>query len=108
MLVRMPDYAETFQCLAGDCPHSCCIGWEVVLDEEHTALYEAVEGALGEKLRAAMAVDDEGDVCFPLRGGRCPFLNRENLCEIHWGSRPPVSPARSTPASLRITAPSGR
>ena len=83
MLVRMPDYAETFQCLAGDCPHSCCIGWEVVLDEEHTALYEAVEGALGEKLRAAMAVDDEGNVCFPLRGGRCPFLNRENLCEIH-------------------------
>jgi len=30
-----------------------------------------------------MAVDEEGDVCFPLSGGRCPFLDGENLCEIH-------------------------
>ena len=83
MLIRMPDYAEKFRCLAGDCPHSCCIGWEVVLDEETAALYETVEGALGEKLRAAMRTDEDGDVCFPLQGGRCPFLDGENLCEIH-------------------------
>ena len=38
---------------------------------------------VGEKLRQAMAVDEEGDVCFPLSGGRCPFLDGENLCEIH-------------------------
>ena len=83
MLIRMPTYAEPFRCLAGDCPHSCCIGWEVVLDEERTALYETVEGRLGERLRTAMTVDAEGDVCFPLRGGRCPFLNGQNLCDIH-------------------------
>ena len=87
MLIRMPDYAESFRCLAGDCPHSCCIGWEVVLDEESVARYETAEGTLGEKLRAAMRTDEEGDVCFPLQGGRCPFLDGENLCEIHraWG-----------------------
>jgi len=28
-------------------------------------------------------VDQEGDTCFPLNGGRCPFLDEENLCEIH-------------------------
>lgn len=83
MLIRMPDYAEQFRCLAGDCPHSCCIGWEVVLDPDTVERYEAVEGPLGEKLRAAMRQDDEGDFCFPLRGGRCPFLDGENLCEIH-------------------------
>ena len=83
MLVRMPDYAREFRCLAGDCPHSCCIGWEVVLDEETTALYETVKGPLGEKLRSAMRTDEEGDVCFPLQGGRCPFLDGGNLCEIH-------------------------
>ena len=38
---------------------------------------------LGERLREALQTDEEGDFCFPLRGGRCPFLNRENLCEIH-------------------------
>lgn len=83
MLVRMPDYGEQFQCLAGACPHSCCIGWEVVLDEETVERYGRVPGPLGEKLRAAMQTDEEGDVCFPLRGGRCPFLDGENLCEIH-------------------------
>jgi lysine-N-methylase len=88
MLIRVPDYFENFKCLAGACPHSCCIGWEVVLDEDSVALYKGVEGPLGEKLRASMTVDAEGDVCFPLNGGRCPFLDDENLCEIHrqWGA----------------------
>lgn len=30
-----------------------------------------------------MCTDEEGDVCFSLKGGRCPFLDEENLCEIH-------------------------
>ena len=83
MLVRVPEYFDRFQCLAGACPHSCCTQWEVVLDEDSVARYNAVEGPLGEKLRAAMTTDEEGDVCFALCGGRCPFLDEENLCEIH-------------------------
>jgi lysine-N-methylase len=54
-----------------------------VIDEETARLYAAVPGPLGEKLRAAMETDAEGDVCFALSGGRCPFLDGENLCEIH-------------------------
>ena len=34
MRVRVPDYFDGFSCLAEACPHSCCIGWEVVLDED--------------------------------------------------------------------------
>ena len=83
MKIFAPAYYKDFACIADRCKHSCCIGWEVVLDEETVALYEGVEGPLGEKLRAAMRTDEEGDVCFPLQGGRCPFLDGENLCEIH-------------------------
>jgi len=83
MLVRVPDYYDKFQCLAGECPHSCCTHWEVVLDQESVERYEAVVGPLGEKLRGTMTTDAEGDVCFSLNGGRCPFLDGENLCEIH-------------------------
>lgn len=82
MLVRIPDYFDQFACLAGDCPHSCCIGWEVVIDEDTAGRYQTEPGPLGEKLRAAMQFDGE-DVCFPLDGRRCPFLNQENLCDIH-------------------------
>ena len=83
MLIRVPDYFEKFHCLAGACPHSCCIGWEVVVDDSTAARYREVPGPLGEKLRAALRQDEEGDLCFPLDGGRCPFLDGENLCEIH-------------------------
>ena len=83
MKVTVPDYFDQFRCLAGACPHSCCEKWEVVIDEESVCLYETVSGPLGEKLRGAMETDEDGDVCFPLNGGRCPFLDQENLCEIH-------------------------
>lgn len=83
MLIRVPDYFENFHCLAGACPHSCCIGWEVVVDDSTAARYREVSGPLGDKLRAALRQDEEGDLCFPLDGGRCPFLDDENLCEIH-------------------------
>lgn len=83
MRIRVPDYYEQFHCLAGACPHSCCEKWEVVIDEESVCLYQQIPGALGEKLRDAMKEDEGGDICFPLNGGRCPFLDEENLCEIH-------------------------
>jgi lysine-N-methylase len=83
MKVTVPDYYDQFHCLAGACPHSCCEKWEVVIDEESVCLYETVSGPLGEKLREAMETDEDGDICFPLNGGRCPFLDQENLCEIH-------------------------
>ena len=81
MKVTVPDYFDQFRCLAGACPHSCCEKWEVVIDEESVCLYETVSGPLGEKLRGAMETDEDGDVCFPLNGGRCPFLDQENH---HW------------------------
>lgn len=80
---RVPDYYGSFQCWAGACPHSCCTGWEVVIDPETARRYDGVAGPLGERLRAALQRDAEGEFCFALRGGRCPFLDGENLCEIH-------------------------
>lgn len=83
MLVRVPDYFEKFQCLAGACPHTCCAKWEVVIDEETARRYGETAGPLGEKLRAVLQCDEDGDFCFPLDGGRCPFLDGDGLCQIH-------------------------
>ncbi len=54
-----------------------------MIDEETARRYQEIPGPLGERLREALQTDEEGDFCFPLSGGRCPFLDRENLCEIH-------------------------
>lgn len=35
MVVTQPDYYDRFSCIAGACPDSCCIGWQVVPDQEH-------------------------------------------------------------------------
>lgn len=83
MLLRVPEYYHRFVCLAGDCPHSCCEKWEVVIDEPHACRYAEVPGPLGKKLRAALQQDEDGDFCFRLHGGRCPFLNDRDLCDIH-------------------------
>jgi len=83
VLERVPDYYDRFRCLAGACPHSCCEKWEVVVDGDTARRYLSVPGELGEKLRAELRCDADGDFCFALNGGRCPFLDEENLCEIH-------------------------
>ena len=83
MLERVPDYFEQFHCLAGACPHTCCAKWEVVIDEDSAERYGKTEGPLGDRLRAALKRDEDGDACFSLEGDRCPFLNDRGLCDIH-------------------------
>ena len=49
MLLRTLDYEEQFHCLAGRCPHSCCVGWEVVLDDPHAQRYLAGDDPLSRR-----------------------------------------------------------
>ena len=81
MLEVYPDYYKQFRCIAGRCRHSCCIGWEIDIDPDTAAYYQTVSGELGDRLRQKIAPGDPphfilGD------GERCPFLNREGLCEL--------------------------
>lgn len=32
MKSKVPDYYEEFHCIASECKHSCCIGWEIDVD----------------------------------------------------------------------------
>jgi len=81
MLTVYPDYYPAFRCIAGECRHSCCIGWEIDIDEETLAKYKAMPGALGERLRRNISA---GDPPHFLLGAeeRCPFLNECNLCDL--------------------------
>ena len=77
----VPAYYEDFQCIASACRHCCCIGWEIDIDEDTAAYYAALPGELGARLRENI-VPGEPD-CFRLTAEeRCPFLNRDNLCEL--------------------------
>lgn len=82
MKIFAPDYYKKFKCIAGACKHSCCKGWEIDIDDETAEYYKSVPGKFGEKLRMNI---DFGEACSSFVLGekeRCPFLNREGLCDI--------------------------
>ncbi len=103
-----PDYYNSFACSAGKCGHSCCEGWEIDIDPETLAKYVFMDGPLGEKIRANIAIVGEGGSEDPVNivpealapgmprqeelpsahfvndaSGRCPFLRDDGLCEIY-------------------------
>ncbi len=81
MNITKPDYFDSFHCLAGDCPDTCCANWEVVIDRDSKAFYDTVPGQLGQQLRDSMiSIDD--DVCFGLNNGFCHLLQPDGLCRI--------------------------
>lgn len=79
-----PDYYDRFRCIAGSCKDSCCIGWEIHVDEDKIDYYRHISGELGTRLK--MCIDWE-EKCFLLQGAeeRCPFLNQDNLCDLILG-----------------------
>jgi len=78
-----PDYYDVFRCAAGDCRHTCCRGWEIDIDEDALAYYNALPGELGERLRREIVTAEDGTAQFRLRADEsCPFLNGNNLCDL--------------------------
>ncbi|MBQ7909879.1 MAG: flagellin lysine-N-methylase [Clostridia bacterium] len=80
--VFVPNYYESFRCIAAACKHSCCVGWEIDVDADTLAYYDTVTGEMGKRLRAS--IDHEADPpCFRLTPDeRCPFLNESGLCDL--------------------------
>ncbi len=69
---------ENFKCIGGICPDNCCIGWEIGIDEE--TLKKFKQAPLFDFVKDK--VDFSRSVIKLLDDGRCPFLNKDNLCDI--------------------------
>lgn len=79
MILRKPDFYDTFKCIASQCTDTCCVGWEIDVDRNSQEVYNKVAGTFGEKLRAN--IEDGHFKLLP--HDRCPFLTGVNLCEIY-------------------------
>lgn len=83
MVLRVPDYFKEFSCIADECKDSCCIGWEIDIDEDTYDYYNCTEGEIGDRIKKYMYMTEDKEHSFQLEAnGRCPFLNRRNLCDI--------------------------
>ena len=83
MKLRFPKYYKQFKCIANNCKDSCCsAGWEIDIDKETLELYKKVPREFGEKLNKN--IDTNSIPHFSLdKNGKCPFFNKEKLCEIY-------------------------
>lgn len=80
MEYTVPDYYRKFACTAGECPDTCCAGWQIMIDGRSLKKYRKYKGAFGNRLRNG--IDWEAGAFRQYRG-RCEFLNEENLCDIY-------------------------
>lgn len=82
MKLFAPRYYQKFKCIADRCTHSCCVGWEIDVDEATLAVYRGLAGSLGDRIRGGIATGSEG-AHFTLRpDGRCPNLDDRGLCTV--------------------------
>lgn len=86
MKITKPTFYKNFKCIAGACPDSCCQGWEVDADIDSLEYYKTLNPSLEIKQRIdrVLSKDEFDNTIFALAPKkRCPFLNDENLCDMH-------------------------
>lgn len=81
MTITKPAFYDTFHCIAGNCPDSCCKEWDVQVDAEAAAHYRQLPGALGDRLREVLK-DENGETVMTIVEGRCPMWRSDGLCRI--------------------------
>ena len=83
MIYIKPSFFDEFRCIASRCTDNCCIGWEIDIDDESMEKYNSLTGSFGDELRSKIQKSSDGSNCFVLgEGGRCSFLDENNLCRI--------------------------
>lgn len=83
MISIYPTIYHTFQCKADRCENTCCQLWTIDIDEATAKRYHTMTGSLGESLRQAITVDDEGShFIFSKKQPMCPLLNEQGLCKV--------------------------
>lgn len=81
MKLYAPQYYKRFQCIADQCEHSCCIGWEIDIDDDTLKAYQAMRDGYGAVIAKSISMEDTPH--FKLcEGDRCPHLDERGLCRI--------------------------
>ncbi len=74
------NYYSQFRCIAEECKHTCCAGWEMTIDESTLNKYRAESSVFSKALQKG--IDYKRSKFKADKNGRCAFLNEKGLCEI--------------------------
>lgn len=82
MEIYAPEYCREFKCIADKCRHSCCVDWEIDIDEGTYEKYKALKTDFGKSLLENIEKGENG-AHFSLDGERrCKNLDERGLCRI--------------------------
>lgn len=72
-----------FVCLAGDCPSTCCAGWQIAVDEKDVRRFEKLGPGWLQKDIESNLIKKEKQYFFKNRAdGSCAMLDKDGLCRI--------------------------
>ena len=78
---RALSIVKGFVCAAEKCPHNCCRGWQIPVDEKTEKNFKEMPGLRGRHLRYFLT-SFRGDTVIKKIMGRCPFINSDHLCQF--------------------------
>ena len=89
--VTLPHYFKEFKCIGGKCEDSCCIGWDIDIDERTYADYKEVKDSQFNVLfKNNMYINNQcsnENIDYAKiklnEDKRCPFLDSCDYCTIH-------------------------
>lgn len=85
------NYYDTFRCIAGECPYTCCQEWGITVDEHTLSKWKGVkldaigladENQSGLTLCDCVEKEDSDHVISLDEDKQCPFLNHNKLCKL--------------------------
>ena len=77
-----PEYYSKFKCIASRCPDSCCIGWQICLDEKTAQRYLTSDSLSISAVAKQCMRGGKNSRYLSLVKGRCPYLDENNLCNV--------------------------
>ena len=81
MKLFAPKYYNKFKCIADKCAHSCCVGWEIDIDDTTLWKYNSLSCEYGTIIKESIENSDSAH--FQLAShDRCPHLDSNGLCKI--------------------------
>lgn len=83
----VPRFVTRFSCLKGDCPDTCCFGWDVSVSDEKAGSYQRLANSMGERgaqisQAGAFALANGGRICTQDAGVPCTLLSSDGQCQL--------------------------
>lgn len=81
MKLYAPRYYKDFKCIGDKCDHSCCIGWEIDIDDQTLEKYKSLGSGYGTEILKSISYNETPHFKLCAKD-RCPHLAENGLCKI--------------------------